>query len=62
MRQGSAAPQKTRPMPMPALNSMAYQEVRENSGLESSGPSLIRPSLEMPTPAANRTKPKTTKM
>ena len=40
---GSAAPQKTRPMPMPAANSIEIHENIENSGSSSSRPRGMRP-------------------
>lgn len=41
---GSAAPQKTRPIPIPALNNMANQEGLENSGFSSGFPNFIAPT------------------
>ena len=40
---GSATPQNMRPMPMPVANIIDTQENVENSGFESSGPSLMFP-------------------
>src|SRR5688572_8928933 len=40
---GSATPQNIRPIPMPVANIMDTQEKVENSGTESSGPSLMLP-------------------
>ena len=40
---GSATPQKTRPMPMPAAKSRANQDMVENSGLSSSLPRRMSP-------------------
>ena len=40
---GSATPQNIRPMPMPVANIIDTQEKVENSGSESSGPSLMLP-------------------
>src|SRR5687767_7615769 len=44
---GSATPQNIRPMPMPVANIMETQENVENSGSESSGPSLMFPNREI---------------
>ncbi|MNG17439.1 hypothetical protein D3C84_1014260 [compost metagenome] len=41
---GSATDQKIRPMPMPALNSMAIQEPKLNSGWSSWAPSFRVPN------------------
>ena len=43
---GSAVVQKTRPIPIPALNSIANQETRENSGLSSGFPNFKLENLE----------------
>ena len=43
---GSAAPQNTRPMPMPAAKSIANHDVREYSGSASSGPKIVSPFRE----------------
>ncbi|MNC16650.1 hypothetical protein D3C77_330410 [compost metagenome] len=40
---GSPTPKYMSPIPMPAANSMASQEVKLNSGLASSGPSRMLP-------------------
>ena len=40
---GSATPQKIRPIPMPVANIIDTHENVENSGVESSGPSLMLP-------------------
>ena len=40
---GSATPQNIRPMPMPVANIIETHENVENSGSESSGPSLMLP-------------------
>ena len=40
---GSATPQNIRPMPMPVANIIDTHENVENSGSESSGPSLMLP-------------------
>ena len=40
---GSATPQKIRPIPMPVANIIDTHENVENSGSESSGPSLMFP-------------------
>jgi hypothetical protein len=40
---GSATPQKIRPIPMPVANIIDTHENVENSGAESSGPSLMLP-------------------
>ena len=40
---GSATPQNISPMPMPVANIIDTQEKVENSGSESSGPSLMLP-------------------
>ena len=40
---GSATPQNISPMPMPVANIIETQENVENSGSESSGPSLMLP-------------------
>ena len=52
---GSAAPQNTRPMPMPAAKSIANHDVREYSGSASSGPKIVSPFREKA-----RAKPTTT--
>ena len=43
---GSETPQKTRPIPIPALNSMANQEIKPYSGRSESLPSRIEPKRE----------------
>jgi hypothetical protein len=40
---GSATPQNMSPIPMPVANIIETQENVENSGWESSGPSLMLP-------------------
>src|SRR3712207_6095603 len=52
---GSATPQNIKPIPIPAPNNIANQEVVEYSGLESSGPSFIFPYLLKANPIANIT-------
>src|SRR5690606_16685813 len=56
---GSATPKNTRPIPMPAANSIASQVARLNSGLESSGPSRIRPQRDSAKTIANTRQPAT---
>ena len=46
---GSATPQKTSPMPMPALKSIANQERSPNSGSSSSAPRRTCPKRLSPT-------------
>jgi hypothetical protein len=56
---GSATPQKTRPMPMPAANSIENQGRSPNSGTSSSAPSRMSPHRPSPTHSANATNPAT---
>ena len=57
---GSATPQNTSPMPMPAANSIANQEPNPNSASSSSLPSTRLPTGEKATQAAKNTKVLTT--
>ena len=59
---GSAAPQNTRPMPIPAAKSIENQEVREYSGSASSGPRMVSPFLEKARAKPTTTKRATAKM
>ena len=53
---GSAAPQNTSPMPMPAAKSIANQDISPNSGASSSWPSLMSPNRLRPIQTAKITK------
>ena len=59
---GSDMPQKTRPMPMPAANSIENHDIRPNSGLSSSFPSLMSPNRLTPIHTAKTTKAATRMM
>ena len=50
---GSATPQKTSPMPMPAAKSIANHDLRPNSGSSSSLPSTTLPMGEKATHREN---------
>ena len=56
---GSAAPQNTSPMPMPAAKSIANQDSRPYSGSSSSRPRLMLPRRLTATTIENTTKPVT---
>src|SRR5215204_1421774 len=59
---GSVTPQKIKPIPMPALNIIATQQMVLNSGFSPSAPNLIRPNLLNASHSANKTKPVAEKM
>ena len=59
---GSATPQKTRPMPIPAAKSIANQAIREYWGFSSSLPRTTRPIGETAIHTEKATKPLTMRM
>jgi hypothetical protein len=58
---GSATPQKIRPIPMPVANIMEIQETVLNSGRSSSRPNLIRPNRDTASSSIRATNPAVTR-